>query len=31
MLDIQKLIGTPRIVVSEEGRVTKFELNYLPR
>ena len=31
MLDIQKLIGTPRIVVSEEGKVTKFELNYLPR
>lgn len=32
MLDIQKFIGTPKIVVSEEdNNVTKFELNYLPR
>lgn len=31
MLDIQKFIGTPKIIVSEEGKVTKFELNYLPR
>lgn len=32
MLDIQKFIGTPKIVVSEEdNHVTKFELNYLPR
>ncbi len=32
MLDIQKFIGTPKIVVSEEdNNITKFELNYLPR
>ena len=32
MLDIQKFIGTPKIIVSEEeNNVTKFELNYLPR
>ena len=32
MLDIQKFIGTPKIIVSEEdNKVTKFELNYLPR
>jgi len=32
MLDIQKFIGTPKIVVSEEDdNITKFELNYLPR
>jgi hypothetical protein len=32
MLDIQKFIGTPKIVVSEEeDNVTKFDLNYLPR
>lgn len=32
MLDIQKFIGTPKIIVSEqEDNVTKFELNYLPR
>ena len=32
MLDIQKFIGTPKIVVSEEdNNVTNFELNYLPR
>lgn len=32
MLDIQKFIGTPKIIVSEEdNKVTKFELNYLPK
>jgi DNA-directed RNA polymerase subunit alpha len=32
MLDIQKFIGTPKIIVSEEeNNITKFELNYLPR
>lgn len=32
MLDIQKFIGTPKIIVSEEeNNVTSFELNYLPR
>ncbi len=32
MLDIQKFIGTPKIIVSEEdNNLTKFELNYLPR
>lgn len=32
MLDIQKFIGTPKIIVSEEdNKTTKFELNYLPR
>ncbi|AHB41772.1 DNA-directed RNA polymerase subunit alpha [candidate division SR1 bacterium RAAC1_SR1_1] len=32
MLDIQKLIGAPRIVVSEsDERTTKFEVKYLPR
>lgn len=32
MLDIQKFIGTPKIVVSEnENGISKFELNSLPR
>jgi DNA-directed RNA polymerase alpha subunit len=32
MLDIQKLIWSPKIVVSEwEDRTTKFEVKYLPR
>ncbi|MDD3263126.1 MAG: DNA-directed RNA polymerase subunit alpha C-terminal domain-containing protein [Candidatus Absconditabacteria bacterium] len=32
MLDIQKLIGSPKIVVSElDDRVTKLEVKYLPR
>jgi DNA-directed RNA polymerase subunit alpha len=32
MLDIQKLIGSPKIIVSNvDDKTTKFEVKYLPR
>ena len=31
MLDIQKFIGAPKIVVSETDSGTRFEVKYLPR